>query len=186
MEKIPYKMHYPSAARYLIEEDITNTPRQITKELKWAEGIDIVYTLRNLTPANFRKYSDTLLLLAFQEATRYKDVGRWKFASFDVRLGRLKKGRDLPEILSFQAHMHDDPDIMVYGPGYDTPGAPFLKDQVEKILDIVRRYADQVNKQAPFKVVRLTISIREPHVSAEPTGPYGTASTRKLLKRGRS
>jgi len=179
MEKIPYKGSYPSAARYLIEEGITATPRQVPKELKWADGIDIVYTLQNLTPANFRKYSDSLLLLAYQEAVRYKEAGRWKFSVLDVRLGRLKKGRDLPETISFQAHMHDDPDIMVYGPGYETPGAPFLKDQVDKILDIVRRYAGQVNKQAPFKVIRLTISIRQPKDQPQSSMP------RTLLKRRR-
>ncbi len=162
MEKIPYRGSYPSAARFLIEEDITSIPRQRTRDLRWAEGVDIIYTLRNLGPANFRKYADMLLLLAYQEAMRYKDAGRWKYAAFDVRLGRLKKGRDLPEIITFQAHMHEDPDIMVYGPGYETETPVFLKDQVDKILDIVKRYKDRINKQAPFKVVRLTISIREP------------------------
>lgn len=166
MDKLGYKGHYPSAARWLIEEDICSTPRQRTRDLRWAEGVDIIYTLRNLGPANFRKYSDSLLLLAYQEAMRYKDVGRWKFAVFDVRLGRLKKGRDLPETISFQAHMHDDVNIMVYGPEYSVPTPVFLTDQVEKIIDIVRRYADQVNKQAPFKVIRLTISIREPRRSS--------------------
>lgn len=163
MDKIPYKGMYPSAARYLIDEDITATPRQIVKELQWADGIDIVYTFRNLTPANFRKYVDSIMLLAYQEAKRYEKAGHFKFAIIDVRLGRLKKGRDLPEILSFHAHMHTDPEIMVYGPGYEVPGAVFLVDQTEKILDIVRRYGDQVNKQAPFRVIRLTISIRQPH-----------------------
>lgn len=162
MEKIPYHGHYPSAARFLIEDDITAVPRQRARDLRWAEGIDIIYTLKGLTPANFRRYSDSLLLLAYQEAMRYDKVGRWKFATFDVRLGRLKKGRDLPEVISFQAHMHDDPDIMVYGPGYEVPNKIFLKDQVEKILDIIKRYGDRINKQSPFKVIRLTISIREP------------------------
>lgn len=162
MKKIAYGGKYPSAARYLIDENVTATPRQVERDLKWAEGVDVIYTLRNLTPANFNKYRDALLLLAYQEAMRYKDVGRWKFAAFDVRLGRLKKGRDLPETVSFQAHMHDDPDILVYGPGYEVSGAVFLKDQIDKILDTVRRYADRLNKQAPFRVTRLTISIREP------------------------
>jgi len=162
LEKIPYKGKYPSAARFLIDEGVAGPPRQIVKDLKWARGIDIIYTLRNMTPANFRKYSDSLLLLAYQEATRYKDAGRWKWASFDARLGRLKKGRDLPETITFQAHMHDDPDTMIYGPGYDVPTKVFLTDQVDKILDIVRRYGDRLNKQTPFKVVHLTISIRQP------------------------
>jgi len=167
LEKKSYHGEYPSAARYLIEEGITTTPRQVARELRWADGIDIRYTLKNLTPANFLKYADYLLLLALQEATRYTKEGRWKFASFDVKLGRLKKGRDLPEVATFQAHMHDDPDIMVYGPGYAVPTQVFLKDQVDKIADMAKRYSDRLNKQTPFTVIRLTISIREPH---KPTG----------------
>jgi len=159
--KKPYRGRYPSAARLLIEEGITSIPRQKSRDLKWAEGIDIVYTLKRLTPANFRKYSDTLLLLALQEAMRYNEY-KWKFAAFDVRLGKLRKGKDLPDINTFKASMHDEPDIMVYGPGYEVPQKIFLIDQVEKILDIATRYGDRVNKQAPYKVVRLTISIREP------------------------
>lgn len=163
MDRIPHRGVYPSAARYLIEEDVCSIPRQHKRELAWAEGIDIVYTLRGLTPANFLKYSDTLLLLALQEARRY-DQYKWKFAGFDVRLGRLKKGRDLPEIATFQASMHDEPDIMVYGPGYEVPQKYFLYNQVEAILDIAKRYTDKVNKQSPYKVIRLFISIREPRV----------------------
>ena len=162
MEKIPYKGHYPSAARFLMEEDITSIPRQRKLDtLDWAEGIDIVYSLRGLTPANFQKYSDHLLLLAYQEAMRYRSY-KWKFARFDVKLGRLKKGRDLPEIASFPAAMHDDPEVLVYGPGYEVPQRFFLYHKVEDILDITKRYMGKVSKQNPYKVVKLIISIREP------------------------
>lgn len=160
MKKIPYQATYPSAARYLIDEDITSTPRQYDKDFKSTEGIDIVYTLRNLTPVNFRKYSDQLLLLAYQEAKRYDKVAKYKFARFEVRIGRLKKGRDLPDIASFQAAMNDDPDVMIYGPGYDTPQHYFLKDRVNDILDITRRYMGKISRQAPYKVVSLVISLR--------------------------
>lgn len=161
MKKKVYGYNYPSAARMLIEDDITNVPRQYLRPLNWANGIDIVYTLRGLTPANFKKYSDTLLLLAYQEASRYEEY-KWKFASFDVRLGRLRKGKDLPEIATFTASMHDDPDILVYGPGYEVPQKHFLIDKVKDILDLAKRYGDKLNKQKPYKVIRLTISIREP------------------------
>jgi len=144
-----------------MEEDITSIPRQQEVSLRWADGINIIYTLRTLTPTNFRKYADTLLLLAYQEATRYNKF-RWKFAGFDVRLGRMKKGRDLPEVVTFQASMHDEPDIMVYGPGYPVPQRYFLYNKVEDILDIAKRYQDRVSKQTPYRVIRLFISIREP------------------------
>ena len=161
MEKKPYHGKYPSAANELIRNGFATTPRQLIPEIKWAEGIDITYTLKNLTPANFQKAADILLLLAYQEAMRY-DEAKMKFAKFDVRLGKLKKGRDLPDEVTFQAHMHADSDIMVYGPGYDVPQEVFLYQKVNAILDIAKRYGDRVNKQAPYKVVRLTICIREP------------------------
>jgi hypothetical protein len=161
MEKKPYKGKYPSAAHELIRTGFASTPRQLRPEIRWAEGIDIVYTLKNMTPANFQKYADVLLLLAYQEAMRY-DEYKMKFAKFDVRLGKLKKGRDLPDEVTFQAHMHPDSDTMVYGPGYEVPQEVFLYQKTNAILDIAKRYGDRVNKQAPYKVVRLTICIRQP------------------------
>lgn len=162
MEKKPWGGRYPSAARYLMDQDVTSIPRQVKRiDLNWAEGVDIIYTLRGLTPANFRAYSDSLLLLAYQEAMRY-DEYKWKFARFEVKLGRLKKGRDLPEIASFQCAMHDEPEIMVYGPGYEVPQKHFLYHKVLDILDIVKRYLGKVSKQNPYRVTKLVISIREP------------------------
>jgi len=161
IKKIPYAGHYPSAAGALMREGICTKPRQIEKSFKWANGLDIIYTLKGLTPANFRRYSDILLLLAYQEAMRYNHI-RWKFAGFDVRLGRLSKSKDLPEIATFQAAMHDEPNILVYGPDYEVPQRHFLYHKVEDILDITKRYSGRVSKQNPFKVLRLFISIREP------------------------
>jgi len=161
MEKKSYKGKYPSAARHLMEEGITSIPKQVKKDFNWAEGIDITYTLRGLTPVNFRRYADSLLLLAYQEMMRYEEW-KWKYAKFDVKLGRLKKGRDLPDIASFQCAMHDESEIAVYGPGYEVPQRHFLYHKCEDILDIVRRYTGKVSTQNPFKVIRLVISIREP------------------------
>lgn len=162
MDKIPYRGKYPAAANHLMHEGVSSLPKQVNREdLKWADGLDIVYNLRDLTPTNFREYSDSLLLLAYQEAMRYNDK-KWKFARFEVRLGRLKKGRDLPEIASFQCAMHDDPDIMVFGPGYEVPQRHFLYHKVQDILEIAKRYLGKVNKQNPYKVTQLIISIREP------------------------
>jgi len=161
MEKKNYKGKYPSAANYLIEEGVTSAPRQVVKSFTWSEGIDINYKLKGLTPVNFRKYADSLLLLAYQEAMRYEEC-KWAFAKFEVKLGRLKKGKDLPDVASFQSAMHDEPSIMVYGPGYEVPQRHFLKDKVEDILDIVKRYIGKVSKQNPYKVIRLVISIRSP------------------------
>lgn len=161
MDKKNYEGKYPSTARYLIEEGVTSAPRQIKKEFNWAEGIDITYNLRGLTPVQFRKYADQLLLLAYQEMMRYNEF-KWKYARFDVKLGRLKKGRDLPDIASFQSAMHDDAEIAVSGPGYEVPQRHFLYHKVEDILDISKRYTGKVSTQNPFRVIKLVISIRQP------------------------
>jgi len=162
MEKKPYKGKYPTVARLLIDEGIASVPKQVERnDLRWASGVDITYTLHDLTPTNFQEYSDKLLLLAYQEAMRYNEY-KWKFARFEVRLGRLQKGRDLPEVADFQAAMHDEPEIMVYGPGYEVPQRYFLYHKVQDIIDISKRYLGKVSKQNPYKVIRLVISIREP------------------------
>jgi len=113
MDKKPYGGKYPSVARHLMDTGITSAPRQTKRELNWAEGIDITYNLKGMTPKNFRKYADQLLLLAYQEMMRYNEY-KWKYARFDVKLGKLKKGGDLPDIASFQSAMHDEPEIAVF------------------------------------------------------------------------
>ena len=162
MEKKPYKGRYPAAANLLIEQGVSSAPRQVKKtDMRWAEGVDIIYSLKNLTPVNFRGFSDSLLLLTYQEMMRYNEY-TWKFAKFEVKLGRLRKGRDLPEIASFQCGMHDDPEIAVYGPEYEVPQRTFLINKVEDILEILKRYLGKISKQNPYRVIKLIISIREP------------------------
>jgi len=160
IRKKPYLGRYPSAARALIEAGVCTAPRQREREFKKTSGLDIIYTLKGMTPARFGYYSDTLLLLAYQEAMRY-DEYRWKSAYFDVHLGRTKKGRELPDVVTFQAAMNPDPEVMVYGAGQPTPRREFLYNKVEDILEIAKRYADKVRKQKPFRVLRLVICIRD-------------------------
>lgn len=163
LRRKPYRGQYPSAARYLMEEGVTSIPRQYEREIHWARGVDIIYTLHYMAPANFAKYSDSLLLLAYQEAKRYDEFG-YKFAGFDVRLGRSRKGKDLQEVVTFQAAMNKDAGVMVYGEaelGYEVPQKYFLVNKVKDILDLAKRYPEKLIKQAPYKVLRLFISIRE-------------------------
>lgn len=160
-----YRGNYPSAGADLIRRGLANYPRQTLRDdIMWADGVDILWPLKDMTPVNFNNYKDQLLLLALQEAERYKDW-TWKFAGFDVRLGRLGKGKDLPETVTFQAAMHREPLVMIYGEeelGYKVPQKYFLVNKAEDILDIVKRYMDRVSKQSPYKVTSMFISIREP------------------------
>lgn len=170
--KKPYDK-YPSAATYLIQEGVCGIPSQTErKDLGWAWGLDIKYKLKNMTPAKFNKYSDQLLLLAFQEAMRYQDY-KWKFAGFEVEVGRLQKGKGIPNINTFQASMHWDPEIMIWGEqalGYQTPQKYYLNEKVKDIIDIARRYGDEVDKQKPYIVKELFISIRQDKVRASVAG----------------
>jgi len=162
IKKKMYGGKYPPAAKALMEAGKCSAPRQY-EQLRLSKhfGLDIVYTLKNMHPAEFKKWNDHLKLLAFQEAMRYNEY-KWKFAGFEVKLGRLSKGRDLPEIATFQSAMHDDCDIMVFGPGYEVEQRHFLYHKVEDILDLAKRYKGQVSQQRPYKVVQLFIKIRDP------------------------
>ena len=175
IEKKSYEGGYPSSARSLIEAGVCNAPRQMEiHRLSWAEGLDIIYTLKNMTPANFEKYSDQLLLLALQESERYKEY-KWRFAGFNVKLGKVQKGKDIPEIVTFQAAMHWDSAVMVYGEqelGYEVPQQYFLINKVKDILDIVNRYKEGVNKQNPYVVISLFISVREPRFKRTVEGGF--------------
>jgi len=170
--KKPYGNSYPSAAQFLIREGVCSIPIQKERtDIAWAWGLDIIYKLKNMTPANFFKYSDQLLLLAFQEAERYKEY-KWRFAGFEVEIGKLKKGKGIPDINTFSAAMHWDSEIMVYGEqalGYQVPQKYFLNQKVKDILDIAKRYEDRVDKQNPYIVREMWISVREPKF-VEPGG----------------
>lgn len=172
----PYLGKYPSAAAFLISEGIISKPKQTEPDLYWATGVDIEYKIKKGTPKVFEEYSDSLLLLALQECSRYPEA-LYKFAVFNVKVGKLKKGKDIPDIASFTAAMHTDADVMIYGEevlGYKVPGGSFLKTRVDDILGLTERYLDRISKQQPFKVISLVISLRQPH-----SGRVEGASTKK-------
>jgi len=185
--KLPYdRGGYPSAAMILLEKGYITAPQQILRQdIRWATGVDIIYKLKNMTPARFKEASPYLLTLAEQEGQRYKDF-KWKFAGFDVKLGRLKKGRDLPEVTTFMAAMHEDTSIMVWGEevlGYEVPQKYFLNNKVDDILDIAKRYTDKVDKQTPYVVTKLFISIRQPRETGEEaTKKFGKDLQERLTK----
>jgi len=166
-----YSGKYPEVTNYLLERGaISGPPKQIKRvDLVYDEGIDIVYELREMTPAKFKEFADTLLLAAFTEAERYKDE-RYRFAKFVVRLNRTAKGRKtISPIREYTAAKHPDSNIMVYGEkalGYELPEEykrrPFLINKVEDIIGIPESPSPgpYVVKQRPYKVLRLIISLR--------------------------
>lgn len=171
MEIKPYGRRYDPIAKMLYERGfLVKYPDQILRDdLKYDSGIDIVYRFRKMTPKAFEEYSDALLLLTCNEATRYKDE-KWKFARINVELNRTAKGRKtIQPTREYTAGKHEDPDIMVYGEealGYELPeeakSKPFLTNRVKDIVDIVETISPEgtVRRQNPYKVLTLTICIR--------------------------
>lgn len=166
MELKKWSGRYPSAARYLMEEGMTyDRPSQTLDRWTWTGGtserITITYKLIGMNPANFQKYRDSLLLLAYQEAMRYNEY-RWKYARFEVKIGATKKYRkDIPEVNWFAAATDENAEVMVYGPGYAIEPDKTLAKKARDILDIAKRYLGKVSKQKPYRVLKLVICIRD-------------------------
>jgi len=161
IKKKPYKGKYTPTGSALIKAKICSPPKQVERDFRWFEGLDIIYTLKDMGPAKFQEYSENFKLLAYEEGMRNNEV-KYKFAKFDCKLGRLGKGKDIPDVATFQCAMHPDPEQMVWGPGYEVPQRHFLYHKVEDILDMTKRYPGKLNRQKPYKVLRLTICLREP------------------------
>jgi len=170
MDIKPYHRKYPEITKLLYEKGIlAGYPIQIDRsDLQYAEGIDIVYTLKGMTPAKFKAYADPLLWAAYEEARRY-DEEPIKFARFDVQLNRTEKGRKTitNPVRGFTARGHDDVSVMVFGEeamGATVPegmAKPFLVNRVDEILALTEKYMkDYLQKQRPYKVIALVISIR--------------------------
>ena len=176
MEIKPYKRKYPEVVRLLYEKGILATyPVQIKRDdLRYAEGIDIVYKLKGLTPAKFKEYSEALLWAAYEEARRY-DEEPIKFARFDVQLNRTEKGRKVitQPIREFTARGQSSAEVMVFGKqalgyvptyfrgGKEVEQKSYLINQVDLILELLEKYMkDFLSKQRPYKVIALVVSIR--------------------------
>lgn len=171
MEIKPYNRKYLDVTKMLHKEGyITTYPKQIGRgDLETDDGVDIVYTFKNLTPNKFADVADFLLLAAFQEAERYQEY-KYKFARIDVELNRNAKGRKtLGPVRSYTAAKNSDSEVMVYGEEVIGPlpeeyaKRPFLINKVEEIIDIANKESylgSYTKKQSPYKVVRMIISVR--------------------------
>jgi len=162
LKLIPYK-RYPKRVEELIEDGLIEPPQQMEREdLRWDEGVDIVYRLKSMTPAKFIEHESRLLAAAEQECKRYKDAGAKRFfAYFRVRMTPTK-GKAFTR--TYTAAMNPEPDVMIFGPGYDTGVAepPFLYHQIDRIIHLAGEYAPgiRLDKQRPYRVMSMTISAR--------------------------
>ena len=168
---------YPAVTQLLRSQGLLDGwPTQVARSFTYDEGIDITYRFRRMTPAKFRDFSDSLLLAAYTEAKRY-DSEKYKFGKFEVKLKRNEKGRkSIDPIRTYTCAKQTDAEIMVYGaqalgytPTYYPKGGTveaeqrsYLINKVEDILQIPDSTSPgaYVDKQNPYTVVSMTISIR--------------------------
>lgn len=171
MEIKPYNGKYLDVTKLLYKEGyLTKFPHQVQRvDLKFDEGIDIVYDFKKLSPAKFEAIADLVMLAAYSEAMRYKEQNLF-FAKIEVELNRTEKGKGKTSpVRDFIAAKHHEPDIMVYGEdalGYTIPEGyrkPFLINRIKDILDIPESPSPgpYVKKIKPYKVTRLVIAIRK-------------------------
>ncbi len=146
--------------RYLIGDPLQE---EVDLENQW--GIDIIYRLRNMTPPRFEKSAELLLLATVYEGTRYKEAASI-YAKFQVRINPQVHGRKDPKKDSFKrtytAGHQKNSDLLVHG-NPETPRTS-LTDRAEEIMEMLefgsaKAYTD---KQNPYKVLSLTISLRDP------------------------
>lgn len=175
MDIIPYNRKYSETVRLLYQKGVLEGyPKQEERTLRYAEGIDIVVNLRSMTPAKFKEYAESLLWVAYEEAKRY--IGEpIIFAKFSVRLTRNEKGRKVisQPVREFTARSNPDPEVLVFGKqalgyvpthviaGREVELKASLSDKVDEILNLTETYIkDYLQKQRPYKVLQMIISIR--------------------------
>lgn len=176
MDVKPYKRQYSEVVRLLYQKGVlAGLPKQVKRDdLKYAEGVDIVVPLSGMTPAKFKEYAEPLLWVAYEEVRRY-DEAPIKFARFDVQLNRTQKGRKMMSnpIREYTARGAMSSDAMVFGKaaigytpthfvdGKEVEMKSSLADKVDEIIAITETYMKElVQKQRPYKVISLVISIR--------------------------
>ena len=170
MEIRKYGKKRPDVTELLLSKGaLSQPPIQIRRDdLEYDDGVDIIYRLKGMTPQKFAEYADMLLLAAYTEGQRYKGE-RYRFAKFEVELNRTTKGREtISPRRTYIASKNEDSDIMVYGEEVlgelpeEITKKPFLINRVQEILDMPDTPSPgaYVQKQRPYKVLTMVISIR--------------------------
>ena len=176
MDIIPYHRKYSETVKLLYQKGILESyPKQEKRDdLRYAEGVDITVNLRSMTPAKFKEYAESLLWVAYEEAKRY--VGEpIIFAKFSVRLTRNEKGRKVisQPVREYTARGNPDPEVLIFGKqalgyipthivgGKEVELKASLSDKVDEIIGLTETYMkDYLQKQRPYKVLSMTISVR--------------------------
>jgi hypothetical protein len=170
MDIKPYPKEEPTKqARNLFKMGVLKKyPEQKKRDdLKTTEGVDIVYSLKGVTPAVFKQIVDALLMAAYAEGERYKK-NTYKYAKFTVELELNLKGKKsgISTTRDYIAAKNSDTDTMIWGRDIDLPEGlkrPFLTDKAEEIIALLESDSPgpYLDRRHPYKVTTLTICVRE-------------------------
>ncbi len=185
MRPIPYPRGFrlDSRVRELLDQRIIRRlPYQDDREdLVTTDGVDIVYDLRNMTPSRFMRSIAQLLVVAEYEAKRYSNV-EYRYARFVVELNSGGGRRGAEKIRrSYTTAMMRDTDEMIYGSSEEEPvelggTGKSLSHKAEAIINMLDTGSPgaYVNRQNPYRVLRMIISVRDNDRSSRGRGNEAT------------
>ncbi len=171
MRPIPYARGFrldPSIRELLDQRIIRRLPYQDDRsDLMTTDGVDIVYDLRNMTPSKFMRSIAQLLVVAEHESNRYRDV-EYRYARFIVELNSGGRRGSENSRRSYTAAMMRDTDEMIYGSSDEEPvelggTGKSLSHKAEAIINMLDTGSPgaYVNRQNPYRVLRMIISVRD-------------------------
>ncbi len=171
MRPIPYPRGFrldPRIRTLLDERALRRLPFQDDRsDLLTTDGVDIVYDFRNMNPSKFIRFISQFLVIAEYESNRYSDV-EYRYAKFIVELNSGGRSRDRIR-RNYTTAMFRDTDDMIYGSSNDEPvelggTGKSLAHKAEAIINMLDTGSPgaYVNRQSPYRVLRMIISVREP------------------------
>ncbi len=158
----------PCLQTLINKEVLSKRPEQF--EVLYSEsftGIDVVYTLKDMSSERFTWSSRHLLIAAEFEANRFPEYA-YKYARFVVQIN-LPKGNPPTIIQNYTAALQEDVRLLIYGKDGEISTefggvGKSLNSKVKAILDMHWTGKPGVNAdpQNPFKVLELRIAARTP------------------------
>ena len=155
------------------ERVLRQRPAQADRtDLAGGDGVDVVYYFSNMGMAKFSRHIQNILDAARWECDRYSDI-TYKYAKFVVELYGAPSGRGRGrtrrrEVREYVAALQTDCDLMVYGNrnsiAVELGGeGRSLADKAEAILHMQETGSPGawVDRQNPFKVLEMVVSMRE-------------------------
>lgn len=161
----------PRVRELVDQKALRRLPYQEDKgDLQYADGVDIVYDLRNMNPARFINFVNSLLLAAAYEADRYPEL-EFRYAKWIVELnvsGRARRS-DRPR-RDYIAAQSRDTDTMIFGDQNAIPvefggTGKSLADKAEAIINVLDTGSPgaYLTSQNPYKVLQMIVSVRHPY-----------------------